>query len=67
MRTTVRVIEAKNAFASYKILANVDNPLILEIQLTPLSQGNLELLSKNGISEGFGGYEITQINKKAAP
>ncbi|MBI4256581.1 hypothetical protein HY626_00825 [Candidatus Uhrbacteria bacterium] len=67
VRTTVRVIEAKNAFASYKILANVDNPLILEIQLTPLSQGNLELLSKDGISEGFGGYEITQINKKAAP
>ncbi|HLD20512.1 MAG TPA: hypothetical protein VJB64_00270 [Patescibacteria group bacterium] len=67
VRTTVRVVEAKNAFASYKILANMDNPLILEIQLTPLSQGNLELLSKDGISEGFGGYEITQINKKAAP
>ncbi|KKW31412.1 MAG: hypothetical protein UY76_C0058G0005 [Candidatus Uhrbacteria bacterium GW2011_GWA2_52_8d] len=62
VRTTVRVIEAKNAFASYKILANVDNPLILEIQLTPLSQGNLELLSKDGISEGFGGYEVTRIN-----
>ncbi|TAL50997.1 hypothetical protein EPN81_01185 [Patescibacteria group bacterium] len=61
VETTVRVVEAENAFASYKILANPDNPLILEIQLTPLSQGNLELLSKDGISEGFGGYEITEI------
>ncbi len=63
VKTTVRVIEAKNAFASYKVLANPDNPLILEIQLTPLSRGNLELLSKDGLSEGFGGYEVTQINK----
>lgn len=63
VRTTVRVVEAKNAFASYKILANPDNPIILEIQLTPLSQGNLELLSLDGLAKGFGGYEITQINR----
>lgn len=62
-KTTVRVVEAKNAFASYKILANPDNPLILEIQLTPLSQGNLELLSIDGLTEGFGGYEVTEIKK----
>ncbi|MBI4435436.1 hypothetical protein HY630_02090 [Candidatus Uhrbacteria bacterium] len=66
VKTRVRVVEAKNAFASYKILANPDNPLILEVQLTPLSQGNLELLSKDGFSEGFGGYEVTEIHKKAA-
>lgn len=66
VRTTVRVIEAKNAFASYKILANGDNPLILEIQLTPLSKGNLELLNSTGFTEGFGGYEVIQINQKAA-
>ncbi len=62
--TKVRVVEAKNAFASYKILANPDNPLILEIQLTPLSQGNLELLSAQGLAEGFGGYEVTQVNRE---
>lgn len=66
VRTTVRVVEAKNAFASYKILANAENPIILEIQLTPLSQGNLELLSMKGIVQGFGGYEITQINQKTS-
>lgn len=59
----VRVVKAKNAFASYTILANADNPLILEIQLTPLSQGNLELLSSDGFAEGFGGYEVTEIKK----
>lgn len=61
VKTKVRVVEAKNSFASYKILANPDNPLILEIQLTPLSQGNLELLSTDGFTEGFGGYEVTQV------
>ena len=65
--TRVRVVEAKNAFASYKILANPENPLILEIQLTPLSQGNLELLSAEGLAGGFGGYEVTKIQKTATP
>lgn len=63
VRTKVRVVEAKNAFASYKVLANADNPLILEIQLTPLSRGNLDLLSLTGFTEGFGGYEVTEIKK----
>lgn len=63
VKTTVRVVEAKNAFASYKILANPNNPLILEIQLTPLSRGNLELLSSDGFVEGFGGYEVTEIQR----
>lgn len=63
VQTKVRVVKAKNAFASYTILANADDPLILEIQLTPLSQGNLELLSTDGFAEGFGGYEVTEIKK----
>lgn len=62
VRTKVRIVEAKNAFASYKILANPDNPLILEIQLTPLSQGNLELLSRAGVAKGFSGYEVTRVS-----
>jgi hypothetical protein len=63
-RTTVQTIEAKNAFANYTILANPENPLILELRLTPLSQGNLEVLSPSGFIEGFGGYEVSQINLK---
>lgn len=63
VQTNVRVVKAKNAFASYKILANPENPLILEIQLTPFSQGNLELLSSDGFAKGFGGYEVTEIKK----
>jgi hypothetical protein len=62
IQTRVRVVNAKNAFASYTVLANADNPLILEIQLTPLSQGNLNLLNSEGFVEGFGGYEVTDIN-----
>lgn len=63
-RTGVQTIEASNAFASYTILANPENPLILEIRLTPLSQGNLEVLSPSGFMEGFGGYEVSQMNDK---
>jgi hypothetical protein len=66
VQTRVRVVNAKNAFASYTILANAENPLILEIQLTPLSRGSLELLSSEGFTEGFGGYEVTQINKNSS-
>jgi hypothetical protein len=62
VRTTVQTIEARNAFANYTILANPDNPLILELRLTPLSQGNLEVLSPSGFVEGFGGYEVSAIN-----
>ncbi|HAU66113.1 MAG: hypothetical protein UT30_C0002G0025 [Candidatus Uhrbacteria bacterium GW2011_GWF2_39_13] len=64
VRTKVRVVEAKNAFAQYKILANPENPLILEIQLTPLSQGNLKIFSKESLAKGFAGYEISEINLK---
>lgn len=63
VQTKVRAVKAKNVFASYTILANANNPLILDIQLTPLSQGNLELLSTGGFVEGFGGYEVTEIKK----
>jgi len=67
VKTSVRTVEAKNAFASYKILANEENPLILEILLTPLSQGSLELLNPDGLLEGFGGYEVIELNKQVTP
>lgn len=62
VRTQVRAIRASNAFATYKVLANPDNPLVLEVQFTPLAQGSLDLGSLR-LSESFGGYEITQIKK----
>jgi len=56
-RLRVRTIEASNAFGSYTILANPDNPLVLEVTLTPLSQG-ASSLSVSGLAQGFGGYEV---------
>lgn len=61
-RTGVRAIKASNAFATYTILANPENPLVLEVQLTPLAQGSLDFGGLN-LSESFGGYEITEITK----
>lgn len=66
VRTSVRVVNASNAFASYAILANPENPLILEIQLTPLSRGHLDLLSASGLAEGFGGYEVISLTSLVA-
>ena len=64
VRLTVRTIEAKNNFGSVTVLANPDNPLVLEVKLTPLAQGNLEVLTPGGFAEGFTGYEITEIKTK---
>ena len=62
--SSVRVIEAKNRFGSLRILANAENPLVLEVQLTPFAQGNLETLTPDGFVEGFAGYEVTEIRTK---
>ena len=59
-RMRVRTIEASNAFGSFTFLANSDNPLVLEVVLTPLSQG-ASSLSVSGLAEGFGGYEVFEI------
>lgn len=64
VHTTVQTIEAENKFANLTILANQDNPLILEIRLTPLARGSIDVLSVDGLSEGFGGYEIVSIETK---
>lgn len=64
VRTKVQVISAKNAFAQYKILANPENPLILEVQLTPFSQGQLNILGKSVLPEVFAGYEIIEITNE---
>ena len=55
---TVRTIGADNWFGSYTILANPENPLILEMHLNPLSFGSL----KEGVTEAFSGYQVIEIN-----
>lgn len=59
--TDVRAIQAQNAFAKYTILANEQNPLILEIVLTPASRGSVNLFSRKSFGEAFWGYEVTEI------
>lgn len=59
--TDVRAIQAQNAFAKYTILANEENPLILEIVLTPASRGSVNLFNQKSFGEAFAGYEITKI------
>ncbi len=63
-KTRVRTIEASNSFGSLTVLASPENPLVLEVQLTPLAQGNLDVLTPGGFSEGFAGYEVTSITTK---
>lgn len=62
VRTKVKVIKAGNAFADLTILANRDNPIILEIKLSPLAQGSLEAINPTNLARSFSGYEIFEIN-----
>ncbi len=62
VRTKVRTIEAENKFATYTILANPNNPIILEIKLSPLAQGTVQAFNPTNIASSFSGYEIIKIN-----
>jgi len=62
--TDVRAIQAQNAFARYTILANENNPLILEIILSPASRGTANLFNLKALGEAFWGYEVTEISSK---
>ena len=57
----VRAIQAQNAFARYTILANENNPLILEIILSPASRGTANLFNLKALGEAFWGYEVIEI------
>jgi hypothetical protein len=59
--TTVRTIEAQNWFGRYTILANPNNPLILEIVLSPASRGSFNIFTRAKLLEAFLGYEVTEI------
>lgn len=58
---TVRTIEAHNWFGRYSILANRDNPLILEVFLSPTSKGSINIFSKQNLLDAFAGYKVTEI------
>ncbi len=61
VQTTVQVMHAQNAFARYTILANQQNPLILELSLSPASRGSLQLFSREALGDAFWGYEVVSI------
>jgi hypothetical protein len=60
---TVRTIEASNWFGRYTILANRDNPLILEVVLSPASKGSLNIFSRQKFLNAFAGYKIAEVIK----
>lgn len=66
-RIEVQAINAQNTFARYTILANPNNPLILEIALTPASRGSFNFFSPKGIRDGFWGYEVSFVKTKNSP
>jgi hypothetical protein len=57
----VKTIEAANWFASYKILADADSPLILSLTLKPAARAEFSALSS------FAGFEVGEINQAAPP
>lgn len=60
-KVRVQTIQAENDFASYTILANADNPLILEVELKAWAYGT-EALGFLSEDLQIAGYTITQIN-----
>ncbi len=64
--TTVQTIQASNWFGRYTILASRDNPLILEVVLSPASKGSLNIFSREKFLNAFAGYKVTKINMPAS-
>ncbi|HBP00093.1 MAG: hypothetical protein UU48_C0015G0010 [Candidatus Uhrbacteria bacterium GW2011_GWF2_41_16] len=60
----VRVIQASNWFASYVILANPENPLVLKVTPNPLSSGSFNPHAPLDILSASLGYEIREIHTK---
>lgn len=61
----VRTIEASNAFAHYTILANPENPVILNISIMPWALGPSLFGSLNELKDELG-YSITSVNMQRA-
>jgi len=61
---TVRTIEAGNAFARISVLANPENPLVLQVRLTPAAYGPNALIAPAQTFAKALGYEVTEIHLK---
>ncbi len=61
-RAKLQTIEAENRFAHYTILANPENPVILEVKLKAWAYGT-EALGILGDDLNISGYAITAITK----
>ncbi len=61
--TVVRAIHAQNAFARYTILANPENPLILELMLSPAARGSLNVFSRQALGDAFWGFEVVSVTR----
>jgi hypothetical protein len=60
-KVRVQTIEAENKFASYTVLANPDNPLILEVELKAWAYGT-EALGVISDDLEISGYSIIAID-----
>ncbi len=59
-KVRVRTIEAENTFATYTILANPENPLILQVELHPIALGT-SALAGLGQMKTLTGYRVSVI------
>lgn len=60
-KTWVRTVRASNWFGHYTILANPENPLILEVVLNPLSTGAVGTLSNTKVLDALFGYRVIDV------
>jgi hypothetical protein len=61
-RAKLRTIQAENRFSKIEILANPENPIILELRLKPLARGATSVYGVGSIADALGGYEIVEVN-----
>jgi hypothetical protein len=64
-KVRVQTLQAENKFASYTVLANPDNPLILEVELKAWAYGT-EALGVISDDLEISGYSIIQIDPASA-
>lgn len=60
---TVEVLQVKSWFATYLVLDNPDNPLILKVGVNPVAASALDAFSPLGVDTKALGYEITEIRR----
>ena len=64
-KVSVPTIIVENSFATFTVLADQENPLVLEVDLKAWSYGS-EVLETFNIDANLSGYSIASINTRAA-